>query len=167
MTHLIYVNAIIGFLDLSILGLEYSGLYDMQTAYKGLVYSVKLKLEFRILDCLVELTQSGRIASFNGGMQKRQTREDGQGAGYRAYIKSGGAHDMTASEGINHDDSIVIMTTQVSIHRDSGRSERDSDGDLESMDRKSGVTAGSAVSGIGGKNRVISPPSSQVRFAKG
>jgi hypothetical protein len=72
------------FLDLSILGLEYSGLYDIQTAYKGLVYSVKLKLEFSILDRLVELTQSGRIAyqssdhgglqmgTFNEGRQKRQ-----------------------------------------------------------------------------------------------
>jgi hypothetical protein len=40
-------------------------------------------------------------------------------------------------------------------------------GDLESMDGKSGVTAGSAVPGIGGKNRVISSSPSQVRFAKG
>jgi hypothetical protein len=179
MTHLIYVNAIIVFLDLSILGLEYSGLYDIQTAYKGLVYSVKLKLEFSILNRLVDLTQSGKIASqssdhggvqmstFDGGRKKRQTRDGGEGAGYRAYIHSAGAHDMTSGEGINHDDSIVVMTTQVSVHRDGDRSERDSDGDLESIDGKSGVTAGSAVSGIGGGNGVISPSSSQVRFAKG
>jgi hypothetical protein len=34
---------------------------------------------------------------------------------------------MTAGEGINHDDSIVIMTTQVSVHRDGDRSERNSE----------------------------------------
>jgi hypothetical protein len=179
MTHLIYVNAIIVFLDLRILALEYSGLYDIQTAYRGLVYSVKLKLEFSILNRLVDLTQSGKIASqsidhggiqmgaFNGGRQKRQTKDDGQGAGYRAYIQSGGAHDITAGEGVNHDDSIVVITTQVSVHRHGDRSERDSDGNLESMDGKSGVTAGSSASGIGGNNGVISPSSSQVRFAKG
>jgi hypothetical protein len=66
MIHLIYVNAIIVFLDLSILGLEYSGLYDIQTAYKGLVYSVKLKLEFSILNRLVDLTKNGKLASQSG-----------------------------------------------------------------------------------------------------
>lgn len=42
-------------LDLTVLGLEYAGDYSVQTAWKGLVYSVKLKLEFSILNKLVEL----------------------------------------------------------------------------------------------------------------
>ena len=63
MTHLIYVNIFIVILDITILCLEYAGLYDIQTAYKALVYSVKLKLEFSILSQLVELTQRTRMPS--------------------------------------------------------------------------------------------------------
>jgi hypothetical protein len=49
-------------------------LYDIQTAYKGLVYSVKLKLEFSISIRLVELTKNGKLASLSsesgmGGVQ--------------------------------------------------------------------------------------------------
>ncbi|KAK0613172.1 hypothetical protein B0T14DRAFT_414742, partial [Immersiella caudata] len=57
MTHLILVNIIIILLDITILALEYAGLYDLQTAYKALVYSIKLKLEFSILNRLVGLTK--------------------------------------------------------------------------------------------------------------
>ncbi len=37
--------------------LEYMDLYDLQTVYKACVYSVKLKMEFRILNQLMEMTQ--------------------------------------------------------------------------------------------------------------
>jgi hypothetical protein len=177
MTHLIYVNAIIVFLDLTILGLEYSGLYDIQTAYKALVYSVKLKLEFSILNRLVDLTKNGKIASqsserggiqmdtFDNGKQRRQTRDDGQGAGYKAYIHSAGAQDLSGVDEIKQTDKFVVMTTQVSVHRDRDRAQRDSEEELESIDGKSGVTAGSRANEL--SDDVISPSSSQVRFAKG
>lgn len=54
--HLILVNVFVILLDIPILCLEYTDYYDMQTAYKALVYSVKLKMEFRILNQLVEMT---------------------------------------------------------------------------------------------------------------
>jgi hypothetical protein len=54
--HLLWVNVFVILLDIPILCLEYTDYYDMQTAYKALVYSVKLKLEFRILNRLVEMT---------------------------------------------------------------------------------------------------------------
>jgi len=56
--HLLYVNAFIIILDITILGLEYSGRYSIQTSYKAFVYSIKLKLEFNILNRLVDLAQS-------------------------------------------------------------------------------------------------------------
>jgi len=37
--------------------LEYLDYYDLQTVYKAFVYSVKLKMEFRILNQLMEMTQ--------------------------------------------------------------------------------------------------------------
>lgn len=54
--HLLCVNVFVILLDIPILCLIYMDYYDMQTAYKGLVYSIKLKLEFRILKRLVEMT---------------------------------------------------------------------------------------------------------------
>lgn len=58
--HLIYVNVLVMLLDVSIVGLEFANYYVVQTAWKPLVYSVKLKLEFSILNRLVELTRSAR-----------------------------------------------------------------------------------------------------------
>src|SRR3569833_3839484 len=63
MKHLVLVNINIVVLDITILGLEYAGQIQLQTAYKGLVYSVKLKLEISILNRLVELTTGGAIAN--------------------------------------------------------------------------------------------------------
>ncbi|KAF4974098.1 hypothetical protein FZEAL_8971 [Fusarium zealandicum] len=56
--HLLIVNIIIILLDIPILALEYADLYDFQTAYKAIVYSIKLKLEFNILNRLLEMTRS-------------------------------------------------------------------------------------------------------------
>jgi hypothetical protein len=68
MRHLIYVNILVIMLDFTILGLEFANLYDFQTAWKPFAYSVKLKLEFSILDRLVEHTiqrRSGNTHSYN------------------------------------------------------------------------------------------------------
>lgn len=55
--HLLAVNVFIILLDIPILVLEYIDKYDMQTVYKAFVYSVKLKIEFRILNQLMEMAQ--------------------------------------------------------------------------------------------------------------
>jgi hypothetical protein len=90
MAHLVHINAIIAFLDLTILDLEYSGLYDIQTTYKALVYRVKLKLEFSILSRRVDFTKNSSIASQSSerGLfkwthlilegKRRQTKETGR-----------------------------------------------------------------------------------------
>ncbi|KAH8667524.1 hypothetical protein BGZ60DRAFT_505769 [Tricladium varicosporioides] len=127
MGHLIYVNVIIVLLDITILGLEYSGLYDIQTTYKGLVYSVKLKLEFSILNRLVELTKSTKSSSYNnssdhygvhmetfdGDRIKKQTGGKNERSRYRAHAYAGGVKDSAA---IHQDESVVVMTTEV-IHK--------------------------------------------------
>lgn len=56
--HLLLVNVLVILLDIPILCLEYTDIYDLQTAYKAFVYSVKLKMEFQILNQLVEMTRS-------------------------------------------------------------------------------------------------------------
>ncbi|KFH41435.1 hypothetical protein ACRE_078600 [Hapsidospora chrysogenum ATCC 11550] len=65
--HLVIINIVIVLLDIPILGLEYSGMYDMQTAYKAFVYSVKLKMEFRILNELLLMTRSRTSVDPFGG----------------------------------------------------------------------------------------------------
>lgn len=87
--HLIYMNVIVVGLDISILVLEFAGEYASQTAIKGFIYSVKLKLEFNILNRLVEFVQ--RLDSSNSGLI------EGDGSHHRWIIRdeeqgSRGAH---------------------------------------------------------------------------
>ncbi|OOF98984.1 hypothetical protein ASPCADRAFT_41855 [Aspergillus carbonarius ITEM 5010] len=53
MLHLICMNVIVLVLDVAIVVLQFVGRYALQTAAKGFIYSVKLKLEFSILNQLV------------------------------------------------------------------------------------------------------------------
>ena len=64
---LFYINLLIIIMDLSLLGLEYANLYILEIVIKGMVYSVKLKLEFAILGKLVQYvrTPSGEISVCN------------------------------------------------------------------------------------------------------
>ncbi|KAL8382046.1 hypothetical protein RB595_006026 [Gaeumannomyces hyphopodioides] len=58
MTHLIYVSIVVVILDVPTLAMQYTEMYAIQTAYKGFVYSVKLKLEFSILNRLIEISRN-------------------------------------------------------------------------------------------------------------
>ncbi|KAJ5657687.1 uncharacterized protein N7484_001336 [Penicillium longicatenatum] len=56
--NLVLVNSIAILLDASLLALEYSDHFDIQTSYKPLVYSIKLKMEFTVLNSLVAVINS-------------------------------------------------------------------------------------------------------------
>lgn len=58
MEQLILINIIIVIMDLGLLGLVSASLYILETLVKGIVYSIKLKLEFAIL---------GKLIKFVGG----------------------------------------------------------------------------------------------------
>ncbi|KAF3067946.1 hypothetical protein CFAM422_008298 [Trichoderma lentiforme] len=62
MKHLIIVNIIIIILDGTIIALEYANQWEYQTAYKTFAYSAKLKLEFTILNRLVDMTKRTKEA---------------------------------------------------------------------------------------------------------
>ncbi|KAK0623984.1 hypothetical protein B0T14DRAFT_536663 [Immersiella caudata] len=67
--HLFVVNVIIVLLDINIMLFEFLGLHNIQTSYKVLVYSIKLKIEYTILNKLVELTRSnGALEGGNLGL---------------------------------------------------------------------------------------------------
>lgn len=60
---LFYINMIIVIMDITLLGLEFANLYILEIVTKGMVYSVKLKLEFAILGKLVQYVKphSGQL----------------------------------------------------------------------------------------------------------
>lgn len=88
--HLIYMNVIVVGLDISILILEYAGEYASQTAIKGFIYSVKLKLEFNILNRLVEFVQ--RSGNADSGVV------EGDGS-HHSWILH---HEEQAAGGVHH-----------------------------------------------------------------
>jgi hypothetical protein len=175
MAHLIWVNIVVVILDITILALEYAGLYDVQTAYKALVYAAKLKLEFSILNQLVELTQGSQhgnsfnrsrtgghgvaLDTFDAERQKRLTRDAKGQVGHTAHAHAAdrpiGTGAMTPSDG-------VMRTTEIVVHRDGRTDEADRERDLESIDTKSCDFTPAPLDKTGG----ISSSSSEVQFAR-
>jgi len=64
LNHLILVNVVVLILDATLLGTQFSGNFEIQTTYKSAVYSVKLKIEFSILNRLVDMVKD-RSADFS------------------------------------------------------------------------------------------------------
>jgi hypothetical protein len=64
--HLIYVNILVILMDFTLLGIEFGGQYKIETTYKSALYSVKLKLEFAVLNQLRALVQKEKAESSCG-----------------------------------------------------------------------------------------------------
>ncbi|KAI4180012.1 MAG: hypothetical protein LQ346_007077 [Caloplaca aetnensis] len=58
MMQLIWINSIIIAMDVVLLGMEYSYFYEIEATLKAMVYSIKLKLEFAVLNQLMTLANS-------------------------------------------------------------------------------------------------------------
>jgi hypothetical protein len=63
LAHLIFANVMVVALDVTLLAVEFSGHYEIQTTYKTAVYSVKLKIEFSVLNRLVQFVTNKRGSS--------------------------------------------------------------------------------------------------------
>ncbi|KAF2837851.1 hypothetical protein M501DRAFT_910277, partial [Patellaria atrata CBS 101060] len=61
--HLVLMNIVIILLDLSYLLIQFMGKFAIHTVYKAMVYSIKLKMEFRILNQLIAITTTNRTSS--------------------------------------------------------------------------------------------------------
>jgi hypothetical protein len=77
MYQLIAINAIIIGMDIALLAVEFANLYLVETTLKGVVYSIKLKLEFAVLGKLVQIvhakSNSNRSQQSNSGLERRIT----------------------------------------------------------------------------------------------
>jgi len=59
--HLLLVNILVIVMDFTLIGIEFGGLYQIETTYKSALYSVKLKLEFAVLNQLRSLVQREKL----------------------------------------------------------------------------------------------------------
>lgn len=60
MLQLLWINVAIIIMDLAMLVMEYTGRYFIEAVMKGAIYSVKLKLEFAVLNQLMHIANSSR-----------------------------------------------------------------------------------------------------------
>ena len=63
MHQLLLINTVIVIMDIALLVIEFSNFYAIQITLKGVVYSIKLKLELAVLSNLVDLIQPRRHQS--------------------------------------------------------------------------------------------------------
>ncbi len=75
MRHLIYVNILVILMDITLLGTEYANLYDIQITFKGTLYSIKLRLEFAILNQLRSIVHPAGTSHDNGNSSQTGGRD--------------------------------------------------------------------------------------------
>ncbi|KAI5460197.1 hypothetical protein BGZ63DRAFT_389699, partial [Mariannaea sp. PMI_226] len=179
MKHLVVVNILIILLDVTILGLEYANEYNYQTSYKSFVYSTKLKLEFTILNRLVEMTTGSKNASsdprsrnltlINNNNTNTNNNADipletftndrlgkpATGFSYQAYAMGGSEVSSDRAKVTARSDNRVVMTTEITLHHE----ERQDD---DMMSRKSSADSSAEVT-KGGDG--ASKTSSQINIA--
>ena len=63
MVELIIINAICVSMDVVLIGLEYSNNYVGETSIKAMIYAIKLKLEFAVLNQLMKLTSRSGLSN--------------------------------------------------------------------------------------------------------
>lgn len=162
MNHLIWVNVLVVLLDITILALEFTNLFEIQTAWKPLVYSIKLKLEFSILNQLVSLTRGGG-ASNSSYYTRSQRRGPGNDVAMDTFSGERSRHFTKVDEPeyeirigkgeINQSpppapNAYPTKTTEITIHTQSRPRHGAHDSDVESespgIDREGDVCSTSS-----------------------
>jgi hypothetical protein len=179
LAHLIVMNLVIIAMDIALLVIQYTNNFALHTIFKGMVYSVKLKMEFRILNQLIELTHNSHSASgtsgpkglnhtfplkmrsqhgtTNGTMAGAPTDEENFEFGNNAFVGTGGGEGGSVMLG--KDQIMVVEETRVQrmdMERDSGSkldtrttSEVDISAKSRSLRRSSGESSDVEFAGRG------------------
>ncbi|KAH8707555.1 hypothetical protein GQ44DRAFT_752892 [Phaeosphaeriaceae sp. PMI808] len=91
--HLIIINIVVLLFDITLLAVQFSGHYEIQTTYKTAVYSVKLKIEFSVLNRLVAANTAGgnalHLGTWNGSKTARVSVSLGSPAGFTKIDNAG------------------------------------------------------------------------------
>ena len=102
MWELFAINVIIILMDIALLAMEYKALRAMERAFKSVIYSVKLKLEFAVLGRLVDLVQSSKrtlsntLADVDSFVDTSISRTNTQASMGAAMHKNGNVPDWMA-----------------------------------------------------------------------
>jgi hypothetical protein len=97
MNHLIIVNVFVVLLDISIIVLEFTNHYNLQTSWKPLVYSIKLKAEFSVLNRLVEFSQQLRVAGSLNPVNYAVSAD----VALERYLRNAARADESAEDGLH------------------------------------------------------------------
>ena len=76
MRHLVLVNVIIIVLDVAMLCTQYADLCVIQTTFKSMLYALKLKFEFAVLNNLVKLSVAAESHSTSNQKWERHVISD-------------------------------------------------------------------------------------------
>ena len=120
-------------------------MYDLQTSYKPFVYSIKLKLEFSILNRLVELATRGgskRSSTYTSSrgdsnpqldiMYDKVYREKAVNLRNNVYIQS----ETASEEEVKAGSQAVILITEISVQRNIISVKYNSNGNLGNLNIK-------------------------------
>jgi hypothetical protein len=110
LAHLLLVNIVVLVLDIILLGIQYLGYFGLQTTFKTAVYSIKLKMEFSVLNRLVAVVQN---KSFSGGNIDNNLWS-------LNTLVSNNASQVNSSGGINHG-GFIELENAPSIPKDDPR----------------------------------------------
>ncbi|KAH8662805.1 hypothetical protein BGZ60DRAFT_74905 [Tricladium varicosporioides] len=161
MLHLIYVNILVILMDITLLCTEYANLYEIQITFKGALYSIKLRLEFAILNQLRStISQPGSsYDNYNGNNSARDTSlttfNNPQLPLPLARVYTCSASRQVTSPFVGDiNDNQVMMTTEVMVHRE----EQEKKDDRETVAGQVGAKGNRQKKGP-------SPNSSEVEFA--
>ncbi|KAJ3286101.1 hypothetical protein HK104_009182 [Borealophlyctis nickersoniae] len=107
--HTMYINVLVLLLDLAAVIVEYLNLYDYQIMFKALLYSLKIKLEFAILNILTDAisrSRNGTTSSSQHGMGEKgvgfrppANAAGGAGGGVKTFSFAGGDIALTSLGG--------------------------------------------------------------------
>jgi hypothetical protein len=84
---LLAINVIIIIMDLALLAVEFANLYLIETTLKGVVYSIKLKLEFAVLGKLVQFVRNRAASSGSSDPRQHSHTLEGRGTSSGATIE--------------------------------------------------------------------------------
>ena len=90
MLQLLWINVAIILMDIAMLTMEYLGKYYLEAVMKGAIYSVKLKLEFAVLNQLMQIASASRNRAIMPGDSQKSNRgasSAATGRGFRGFMR--------------------------------------------------------------------------------
>ncbi|KAH7308875.1 hypothetical protein BKA65DRAFT_576475 [Rhexocercosporidium sp. MPI-PUGE-AT-0058] len=168
MLHLIYVNILVILMDITLLCTQYANLYEIQITFKGALYSIKLRLEFAILNDLMSIAGPADTSHENpyslSGRGILPTRGQGNEEARNYSCTASGQHTSPFSG--KEDNNCVVMTTEVFVKNEERGGIGSESEDTISRAKAAGSRTHPGANGRGGQHKAHSPNSSEVEFAE-